>query len=95
VTYAVHVRPRALRDLDELPADVRRRVLTRLEALAENPRPQNAEHLTHPFRGILRLRIGNYRVSYSIDEKARVVDVWRAGHRSTFYLRLKGSFLVK
>jgi mRNA-degrading endonuclease RelE of RelBE toxin-antitoxin system len=41
-------------------------------------------------RGVLRLRVGSYRVSYTIDETARVVDVWRVGHRSTFHKRLQG-----
>lgn len=90
MSYEIRVDEGAIRDLARLPADVRRRIEARIDGLASDPRPYNAEHLTHPFRGILRLRIGDYRVSYSIDDKARVVDVWCAGHRSTFYQRLKG-----
>jgi mRNA interferase RelE/StbE len=90
VSYELRVTEGAIRGLDQLPAKARRRVQERIAALAQNPRPHNAEHLTDPFRGLLRLRVGPYRVSYSIDEQSRVIDVWRVGHRSTFYKRLKG-----
>jgi len=90
VSYKVRVDEGAIRALADLPASVQRRLQARIDALAEDPRPQNAEHLTGPLRGVLRLRVGSYRVSYTIDDKARVVDVWRIGHRSTFYKRLRG-----
>lgn len=90
MSYAVRVTERAIRELGELPAQVQRRIQRRIDALAENPRPPNAKQLSDRFRGIMRLRIGSYRVSYTIDEKARTVDVLRAGHRGTFYKRLGG-----
>ena len=90
MSYEVRMDEGAVPALPDLPANVQRRIRARIDALADDPRPANAEHLTDPFRGVLRLRVGSYRVSYTIDDKARTVDVWRVGHRSTFYKRMQG-----
>jgi mRNA interferase RelE/StbE len=61
-----------------------------VELLSDDPRPHGALRLSAPFEGMLRLRVGDYRISYSVDNDRRVIDVWRIGHRSTFYKRLRG-----
>ena len=76
-------------DLASLPAGIRRGLLRKLEALDEEPRPAAAEALTGNLRGYWRLRVGDYRASYSINEKSQTVHVWNAGHRNRFYDRAR------
>jgi len=68
VSYQVILDDLALDDLADLPADVRRRLWRKLEALADNPRPAAATALTGELRGYWRLRAGDYRASYTIDD---------------------------
>jgi mRNA interferase RelE/StbE len=76
-------------DLAGLPAAIRRGLWRKLEALAEEPRPASAEALTGNLRGYWRLRLGDHRASYSINEKSQTVHVWNAGHRNRFYDRAR------
>jgi mRNA interferase RelE/StbE len=86
----VRVSEEAIRDLAGLSPDVRRRLWNRIEPLAENPRPASSRRLTGSLRGLCRLRVGDYRVAYTIDDSMRIIDVLRAGHRATFCRRLRG-----
>ena len=85
MTYRVKVDPRALRELADLTPVVRRRVTERIDALSTDPRPRNSLRLAGDLRGSFRLRIGDYHVSYTIDDGAGIVRVWAVGHRRTFY----------
>jgi len=89
VSYRLVFDDQVAEDLADLPRAVRRRLVQKLEALAEDPRPAAAQALTGKLRGYWRLRVGDYRVSYSIDEKNRRVHVWNAGHRRRFYDRIR------
>ena len=88
--YEVRLRPSAERDLRALPRDVRDRILEQLTELADDPRPPDSQPLHGNLRGLWRLRMGDYRASYLIDQEAQLVRVGRIGHRSTFYRRLRG-----
>jgi len=88
VTYEVRLRPAAERDLRRLPEAVQRRALHQLSALGENPRPHNAQPLHGDLKGVWRVRVGDYRLSYVVEDGAHLVRVARIGHRSTFYRRL-------
>lgn len=71
-------------DLIGLPADDRRRVVERIGALAEDPRP--AGHGKFAGReDRLRLRQGAYRIVYSIDDEKQSVTVVKIGHRKDVY----------
>lgn len=85
MTYRVKLDRRALRELADLTPAVRRRVSKRIDALAADPRPRNSLPLAGDLRGSFRLRFGDYRVSYSLDDEAGVVRVWAVGHRRTFW----------
>ncbi len=85
MTYEVQLNEAADRDLTKLPRKVQQTIVSRLELLAGDPRPQNAIPLAGTLRGSWRLRIGNYRASYEIDDGTRTVLVWAIGHRSGFY----------
>jgi mRNA interferase RelE/StbE len=82
--YEVFLEQAAERDLRKLdPADFHR-LVSRIKALAENPRPVNCKKITGS-RNDWRIRIGTYRVIYEIDEKAKTVNVMRIRHRREAY----------
>jgi len=78
--YEVRLRSRRVqRELDAVQASDYRRVLARLEALAGNPRPPGCEKLED---GIYRVRAGDIRIIYRVDEEGRRFDVGAIRRRS-------------
>ena len=86
VRYRIKWRPRARKTFLALDKPVRRRIGAAVDALAANPRPPAAKMITGA-HGVLRIRVGDYRVLYSVDEGELVVLVLDAGHRSEIYGR--------
>jgi mRNA interferase RelE/StbE len=86
VTYRIQWRPRARKAFLSLDKPVRCRVGEAVDALAADPRPAAAKMITGA-HGVLRIRIGDYRVLYTIDEGQLIVLVLDAGHRSEIYER--------
>lgn len=76
------VSPRAQRDLDRLVGESWMRVRDALLALACTPRPKGCVKLS---TGAWRIRIGDIRVLYDIDDKAKTVEVLRIKHRRDIY----------
>lgn len=83
--YTVKILPHALHDLQSLPRDVRGRVRERIDALSENPRPHGVKRLQGGDKGYLRIRIGDYRVIYRIEDDRLIVLVVAVGHRREIY----------
>jgi len=67
------------KDFDTIPKKDLRKILNRIEALAEDPPPSGCEKLTGQER--YRLRQGKYRIVYSIQDDELTVWVVKAGHR--------------
>ena len=86
MTFRIEWRPRARKAFLALDKPVRRRIGEAVEALAADPRPAAAKMITGA-HGVLRIRIGDYRVLYTIDEGQLIVLVLDAGHRSEIYGR--------
>ena len=74
---------RALRELRKLPPSIEERVRRAIDGLADDPRPPGCTKLRG--RAGWRIRVGDYRVLYQVDDDARVVTVLRAGHRRDVY----------
>jgi mRNA interferase RelE/StbE len=85
--YAIKLLKRAERDLSQLPKKDLNRVSEEIAALADNPRPPRAKQLQGDLKGHFRIRVGNYRVVYQVDNKASLVAVVRIGHRREVYRR--------
>jgi len=82
--YRVNVARSAAKEIEALPADVIARVFSRIEQLAVSQRPRGSKKL----RGggsLWRLRVGDYRIIYEIDDRGKVVDVVAVRHRSKAY----------
>jgi mRNA interferase RelE/StbE len=81
---SVLLSPAAVRDLAALDKPAQRRVVARIEALASNPRPPGVTKLQGEANA-WRIRVGDYRVLYTIEDGRRVVLVVRIGHRREVY----------
>jgi mRNA interferase RelE/StbE len=86
VVYRIEWRPRARKAFLALDKPVRARLGAAVDALAADPRPDGAKMITGA-HGVLRIRAGDYRVLYTIDEGELVVLVIATGHRSHVYDR--------
>jgi len=84
VHYAVRFRRSAEKDLRRLGAAIRRRVLRSIDALAVNPRPVGC-HRLYGSENAYRIRVGDYRVIYTIDDDILIVAIERVRHRREVY----------
>jgi mRNA interferase RelE/StbE len=84
VTYLVDISPAAHRQLRKLDPQGRRRIQAAIELLAEEPRPPAATQLVNS-GGAWRVRVGDYRIIYDIDDGVLVVLVLAVGHRREVY----------
>lgn len=82
--YAVEVKPSVRKELETLPVNVLRRVIAKLESLAENPRPAGCKKLKG-YKDYWRVRVGEWRVVYIIDDAAKALSVTRIAHRREVY----------
>jgi len=82
--YQVLIKPSAVKEIARLPVAVAARVAAKIRALAAAPRPPGAKKLEgEPARW--RIRAGDWRVIYAVDDARRVVDVLYVRHRSKAY----------
>jgi mRNA interferase RelE/StbE len=72
--------------LARLSRELHDRIITAIQGLAENPRPQGCRKLTGS-QSDWRIRMGDYRVIYEIADEIRVVRVHRVRHRREAYRR--------
>jgi mRNA interferase RelE/StbE len=82
--YTITFARSARKELEHLPADIADRILRKIEALAANPRSPGVIKLQGS-RNLWRLRVGDYRVVYSIDDFSRTIDVAIVRHRRDVY----------
>jgi mRNA interferase RelE/StbE len=82
--YSVLIKPSAVREIEAIDEKVhRQRIVARIEALGQDPRPPGCEKLAG--REQYRVRQGPYRIVYSIEDERLVVYVVKVGHRSSVY----------
>jgi len=85
LTYTIQILPVAARAIRKLPPETKRRIQAVIELLADDPRPPAAKKLTA--RPEWRVRTGDYRVLYRIEDRVLTVVVVHAGHRRDVYDR--------
>jgi mRNA interferase RelE/StbE len=86
MAYTIEFLPSAFKELEALPARIRAQIARRVAALADEPRPANAKMLQGQER-YFRIRSGDYRVIYMIEDDVLVVVVIKVGHRQEVYRR--------
>ena len=82
-SYSVGIKQSAAKELEELPLKVRRRVISRIRALATDPRPRGCEKLSGQEK--YRIRQGDLRVLYEIDDTLSTVTIVKIAHRRDVY----------
>ncbi len=82
--YKVIVSKTASKELADLPSQVVNRIVPAIIKLGENPHPVGCKKLKGE-QDTWRIRVGDYRVVYIIDEVVRIVDVRSVGHRKNVY----------
>lgn len=81
--YRVLIRKSAADELGSFPKKHIRRIVERIRSLGDEPRPRGCEKLSSRER--YRIRQGDYRIVYLIDDAARTVEIFKIGHRSEIY----------
>ena len=84
MAYSVELAPAAKRQVRKLDRAIQERVIRRLEALGKDPRPHGVEKL-EGVESTYRVRLGEYRIVYEIQDKILVVLVLKVGHRKEVY----------
>jgi mRNA interferase RelE/StbE len=82
--YTIQIAPSAERALAALDRPIQRRIAARIDTLAENPRPAGVKKLQGE-PSIWRVRVGDYRVLYAVEDNRLLVLVVKVGHRSHVY----------
>jgi len=83
MTYKVTFKPSAQKELSKLPDSVYKRAKKKILALADEPRPPGVKKLTG--REGWRVRVGDWRIVYEIDDDSRIVRIMAIGHRGKIY----------
>lgn len=84
-SYSVLIKTSAAKELGAVePRALRLRTVSRIQGLAHTPRPHGSQKLAGEAERY-RIRQGAYRIVYSVDDEARVVEVVKIGHRSEVY----------
>jgi mRNA interferase RelE/StbE len=82
--YSLDIKHSAQRELDSLDDSVFTRIDRKILALAENPRPSGCKKL-RGYKGQWRVRVGDWRIVYFIDDDAKLVTITRVAHRREVY----------
>ena len=84
-SYSVLIKPSAAKEIEAVgQRDDRQRIVTRIRSLARDPRPFGSEKLSGK-GDLYRLRVGRYRIIYSVSDAELVVLIVRVGHRKNVY----------
>ena len=82
--YEVKLSKRAKKFLEKSPKQVNDRIIPAIRNLSENPRPNNCKKLIGS-TNLWRVRIGDYRILYSIEDELKIVAIEQIGHRREIY----------
>lgn len=81
--YELRIKPSAAKELERLPRKDRQKIVQKIRALASEPRPHGSEKLSAEEK--YRVRQGDYRVVYSVNDDYRIVLIVKVGHRKGVY----------
>ena len=83
VKYKIEFKKAAVKELDSISKKYIKKILTKIKDLAVNPRPNGSVKLTN--REQYRIRQGNYRILYSIEDYRLVIFIVKIAHRKNIY----------
>ena len=83
--YKIIISDSALKQLHRFPKPIVKKIQISVDTLAENPRPSGVKKLKGKEEDFYRIRVGDYRVVYSIDDGIKIIDIREIGHRKDIY----------
>ena len=83
MSFAIHLKRSAEKELDNLPSDIYKKVICRIISLKDNPRPRGVKKLIG--KNGYRLRVGDYRILYTINSEDKRIDIYSVAHRKDVY----------
>ncbi len=83
--YRIQFSRSAEKELHALPSNVTKRVVKVIDQLESNPRPSGCKKLKGTSEALWRIRVGDYRIVYSIEDVLLIVDIRKVGHRKDIY----------
>jgi mRNA interferase RelE/StbE len=87
MAYKIEIKPSAVKSLSKIPRPHRRRIAKRIDGLAEDPRPKDSKKLSGE-QDLHRIRVGDYRIIYQVEDDVLIVLVVRIGSRGDVYRHL-------
>jgi len=87
--YQIEFLPSARKELSSLHRDAQKRIGRKIDSLSINPRPHGVEKLEGKRGSFYRLRVGDYRTLYEIQDEILLVLVIKVGHRREVYRRMR------
>jgi mRNA interferase RelE/StbE len=83
--YELAFHPDAAKDLKSLDKSTRQRILDKIEWLADHVEETQHKQLKAQWEGMYRLRVGDYRVIYGLEQEQRRIIIYMVGHRREIY----------
>jgi len=82
--YKILFSKSAVKELEKLGSSTLKQIINKISALADTPRPSNCKKLKG-FEDLYRIRNGDYRIIYSVDDNVQIVDIRKVSHRKDAY----------
>jgi mRNA interferase RelE/StbE len=83
--YRIIISNSAEKDMNKLPKVALKKVEHAIDHLADNPRPRGCKKLKGIHEDLWRIRVGDYRVIYTVEDKIEIIDIRRVRHRGEVY----------
>ena len=90
MAYRVEVSPAAARQLKKIDRRLLAQIAAKIDSLAVDPRPHGCEKLSG-YENLYRVRVGDYRIVYGVEDRLLLVAVLKVGNRAQVYQRLRDS----
>lgn len=85
--YKIFIERNTEKKFLKIPKEIRKKIILVISKLKDSPRPLNARKITNS-ENYYRVRVGDYRVIYEINDKERKIIIFRIRHRREAYLNL-------
>jgi mRNA interferase RelE/StbE len=83
--YSLRFKRSAEKELERLPTPVIKRIAAAIDDLTINPRPTGSKKLIGQKEPLWRIRVGDYRVIYWVEDEIKIVEIRRVGNRKDIY----------
>jgi mRNA interferase RelE/StbE len=83
--YEIDIKPSARKELRKLSVSLASLIVKKIDSLGRDPRPVGCKKLVNNKDEFWRVRVGDYRILYTIDDAIRIVDIHHVGNRREIY----------